>query len=372
MYHLFKRTVVSKNGKQVKRWYYWFEVNGVKKIRVCPKCTNRQDAQAYINALPKENIDSLTINEITKQMFLPNSAHVSRREQLGKKSSVESLKDCRRYIHHIQQLWGTKSILKLTVKDIVSSLLEITDRSSSWKNRMITILKEVYSEASWQGINVTLPSIPRFQKNYKKADILTTDEINKLFVEQNFPSYDIYLLLFLCLLCGLRLGEARAIQYNQIYFEKKILVVNGFCRRDGQKMPFLKKGNEENPKWRIVVLPDLAINLLKCYFDKKHEPDDFLFEKDGKPYRKEHIENSFRKALVKAKINRENKRLIPHSLRYTYVTRMRRYLPLDLVQKLAGHTTEGMTEYYTRFSVEDYSLAVLPALDAANKLTLSD
>ena len=59
---------------------------------------------------------------------------------------------------------------------------------------------------------------------------------------------------------------------------------------------------------------------------------------------------------------------LPHSLRYTYVTRMRRYAPIELVRRIVGHTSEGMTEYYTPFELENSVTTVLPALDAANKL----
>ena len=83
------------------------------------------------------------------------------------------------------------------------------DRSGSWKNRVIKILKEVYYEAAWQGINAQMPTIPKFAKNYKKTDTLTTEELQQLFYEDNFPNYDVYCLLFLCFLCGLRLSEAR-------------------------------------------------------------------------------------------------------------------------------------------------------------------
>ena len=144
--------------------------------------------------------------------------------------------------------------------------------------------------------------------------------------------------------------------------------MNGFLRRNGQKVPFLKKGSEDDPKWRVVILPDVAINHLRWYFQGNYYPDDFIFTKEGKPYRNEYLEACFKRALKKAGIDSEQKRLIPHSLRYTYVTRMRRYAPIELVQKLAGHTSEGMTEYYTRFSLEDSALAVAPALEAANKL----
>lgn len=47
---------------------------------------------------------------------------------------------------------------------------------------------------------------------------------------------------------------------------------------------------------------------------------------------------------------------------------MRRYAPIELVRRIVGHTSEGMTEYYTRFELENSVTTVLPALDAANKL----
>ena len=368
MYHLFRKTVQGKNGKEVRRWYYWFyDTDGKRKLRVCPGCSCRADAEAYLKTLPQKIVVGNLIKDIAKDMFLLGSNHVLRRAKLGKSVTTDSLVDSRRYIMTIISLWGDVSITELSVKMIIDSLLSI-DKSPSWKNRVITILKEVYHEATWQGINVTLPMIPRFSNNYKKADILTTEEIKRLFVVENFPSYDIYSLFYLCLLTGLRLGEARGIQYEQICLKTKTLLLNGFCKQNGEKTLFLKTGTIENPKWRITLLPDIAVEILQPYFLRSFYASDFLWTRNSKPYREEYLEACFKQALKKAGIDSEQKRLIPHSLRYTYVTRMRRYAPIELVQKLAGHTSEGMTEYYTRFSLEDSALAVAPALEAANKL----
>ena len=47
MYHLFRKTVTLKSGKQVKRWYYWYyDSNGKRKNRVCPNCVIKADAEA--------------------------------------------------------------------------------------------------------------------------------------------------------------------------------------------------------------------------------------------------------------------------------------------------------------------------------------
>jgi integrase len=68
--------------------------------------------------------------------------------------------------------------------------------------------------------------------------------------------------------------------------------------------------------------------------------------------------------MEKAKIKPGDRKLVVHSFRYTYVTRMRRELPADMVMKLAGHTTVGMTEYYNK-KVIDASLKQLIGADAA-------
>lgn len=72
MYHLFRKTVTLKSGKQVKRWYYWYyDSNGKRKNRVCPNCVIKADAEAYIKTLPLilPKINSFLINDITREMF---------------------------------------------------------------------------------------------------------------------------------------------------------------------------------------------------------------------------------------------------------------------------------------------------------------
>ena len=72
--------------------------------------------------------------------------------------------------------------------------------------------------------------------------------------------------------------------------------------------------------------------------------------------------------LKKAGIEKGDRKLIPHSFRFTYVTRMRRELPAEIVQKLAGHSSVEMTDYYTRAAIPEMVAAIKPAAEAANKL----
>jgi integrase len=229
-------------------------------------------------------------------------------------------------------------------------------------------LKEVYSEAAWHGCKIPVPQFPKFVRKVKKADIFTTDELNKLLVPENFPSEETYL-FFLCLLSGgLRLGEAAGMRVKLVLFDCKALIIDGFIKYDNTRAPYNKKGSEEHLKARIVPLPDITLNKLREHIEKyNYQDEEYIFRgrRDRtRPVDSYYIEITLRRAMEKAGIEANGRKLVVHSFRYTYVTRMRRELPADTVMKLAGHTTVGMTEYYNK-KVIDTSLKQLIGADTA-------
>jgi integrase len=73
--------------------------------------------------------------------------------------------------------------------------------------------------------------------------VLTTAELNLLFIPENFklPRMEqggdvFYTMFLLCLSGGLRLGEVRAVRRKQIFFDRKALIVDGFCKRNGTRI----------------------------------------------------------------------------------------------------------------------------------------
>jgi integrase len=99
--------------------------------------------------------------------------------------------------------------------DVVMPYLFGLDRSGGWKNRFLEILGEVFNEAPWHNCRVSKPAFQRFASNYRKADIFTTEELDRLFKPENFSSYQFYLFFLLCLSAGIRLGEVRAVRAKQ-------------------------------------------------------------------------------------------------------------------------------------------------------------
>jgi integrase len=325
-------------------------------------------------------------------MYIPGFAHADRRRQLGKSINPDTLQECRNYINLIIEQWGDRPLKSIEADQVLNYLFTV-QRSGSWKNRYLSVFKEIYIEAPRYGCKALCPAFPRFALHKQKADIFTTAELKAFFVPGNFPNDMFFLFFLLSLSGGLRLGEARAVRLKQFIFEKKALIVDGFCKENGERTNYNKKGTIENPKFRVVLLPNFTLlKVLEFIREKIIEPEDFIFTYNGKPIGQNTAEMVFIRALIKAgltvspdemkkagiwkgggvvkrkNITPDGRRLVPHSLRYTYVSRMRRELSAKELKPMTGHATEEMVDYYNR-RVLDEALASLPdAQSALNNL----
>lgn len=387
-YHIFKKSKRTKDGKKKTEWYYWFwNVEHTKQIqRACKGCKTKYEAELYIQQLHPQTLASCLIKDICAAMYIPGSMNFLRREQLGKSIKENTLRTKRLYIRYIIKDFGDLDIRDLTATMLLRHLMLNNSHSASWKNQYITTIEDVYTEAIWNGIEVNPPRFERFAQKSKKADILTMDEIKRLFVPENFPSEASYLLLLLTLSAGLRISEARAFTPEQLFFEQSAILVNGFLDRyTDVRNPYNKTGSEEDKRWRIALIPPGTAVLLRDFINKTGKKDDeLLFTHWSKkrhieningmtrifdlppsenPYHMEHIEDIFHNAVKKAGIDTNGRKITMHSLRYTYVTRMRNLYAGETVRKMVGHAEIEMTDYYTRNELQE-TLSSLAAQNA--------
>ena len=321
-------------------------------------------------------------------MFLPGSAHVDSRSQLGKSVETDTLLESRGYTEAIIKQWGDYPIKSIEPDTVMKHLFAIK-RSGSWKNRYLAIFKEIFMEAAQHGCRLAIPLFPSFALKTKKADIFTTQELAVFFKPENFPDRQYFVFFLLMLSGGLRLGEARAVRAKQILYDKKILIVDGFCKKNGERTAHNKKGTPDDPKLRAVWLPDYTLGLLSGFITPKAlGPEDFVFTSEGRPLRQETAEKVFIRALINAGIasSREElkkagaikngviinraalipggRKLVPHSLRYTYVARMRRELSASDMMPMTGHVSEAQVDYYNRQGIDEV-ISSLPEADTA-------
>jgi integrase len=377
----------TKAGKAHRWYYYYYTLDGKKVQKACKGCQTKEQAEAYVAKLPAP-LDAKTenglISSIANDMFVEGSAHMERRKQLGKSTYHGTMKESRRFVETIIQQWGDMELKDLTPEMVMAYLFSVS-KAGKWKNKLTQVLDEIYSEAKWHGCRAGKIDLEKFKSAPRKADALTPAEITSVFKTENFPSYQFYLLFILSLAAGLRLGEARAVRAKQIVFERSLMIVDGFIQTDGNRTTYNKKGNPENPKFRIVYLNDVVLSMLRQWIAiNKLEPDDLMFTKDGKPIRHELAETVFYKALQAAKIipmpepvprNRrgegrkkqikakikcpDSRRLVPHSLRYTYVSMMLNHVTPSDLMPMTGHTSVVHVNYY-HHKVLDMTVASLP------------
>jgi len=368
-YHLFRKTVKS-GKKEVKKWYYYFfDEEGNRYQRVCKNCRTLEEATSFIKELEFNSSHPLTVAEVAKGLFEPDSDYINRQIALGKKLSEKTLKCYRSYTGLIIDKFGDIPIEKLKSKNVTNYLMTL-DKSGSWKNSYCEVLSKIYDEAIWQTNGaIQKPSFLRFARNSKKADVFSRRELSDFLNETLWTNKEFYLFFLCTATCGLRLGETRALRKKQFLFDKNVLVVDGFCKQNGERTNYNKKGSDEDSKMRVVILPTTTSLLMKQFIEKKSLlDDDFIFTKDDKPIRQEFLESIFKSQLLKSGIEKDGRKLVPHSLRFTYVTLMRKNLDAETVQKLVGHSSVEMTDYYTRIAIPEMAESLQGAKPIADNL----
>lgn len=188
----------------------------------------------------------------------------------------------------------------------------------------------------------------------KNKRILTRKEEKHLFKVREDPRD--YMLIATTLKHGLRNSEAVSLQRKHTDLEESVIkVIEG-----------------KNNKDRLVPIPSDFQDELKYYFDEQNinEPEDYLFPS----YRSDsHLtprafEMKMRYYAIKGGLYPDNitydnvarkipyeERIVPHSLRHTYATRMLRAgEPMAKVSRLLGHEgVEVTVDVYGHMDIED-------------------
>ena len=342
----------------------------------------------YAKPLPRIDNPDLLVREIAEKMYITGSMHLRRRQQLRKSVSKESIAIGGVFMNHIITVWGDRMLRSLELDEVMNYLFSV-ERSGSWKNAYISALNEIYQEGQFMGCKLLKPHFPKIGREQNKADIFTEAELGLFFRQDNFP-HDFFLFFLTSLSGGLRLGETRALKVRQLIFEKNAIIIDGFLKDDNvTRTTYNKRGSPEHPKLRVVPYPNLTMSLLKQHIERVcAKEDDYIFVHNKRPISKSLAERAFITALMNAgltwdketlikkgywrcghvQIKRDlipdGRKLIPHSLRYTYITRMSRSLDAHNLLKLTGHDSTAMVDYYNRTNLE-MALAEIPNVDTA-------
>jgi integrase len=295
-----------------------------------------------------------------------------------KSSSLDDLAQMSR--NHIIPFFEDKKLNEIYASDIDEFILHL-QKKKSVQNKLLsghTINKVLYA---LHGLFEYAILDQRIEKNpvnlkchkvkeeLKGIDHFSLDEMNS-FLCHVHPEYKPFFILLWH--TGMRIGEAIALKWQDVNFKDGTITV--------QRQMYQKTGHDilDVPKTqngiRKIFMTQFLVRVLLDYKQRltSYRLDGFIFERDGKAYRKTGIVRSqFKQAVRKAGLRDS---LRPHSIRHSLITIMRMHFPDFVVRTFIGHSTKGtfnVTDRYTHLSDSDlreYAIrlgAILTQEDAA-------
>jgi len=173
--------------------------------------------------------------------------------------------------------------------------------------------------------------IPYAKKNEKLPIVLSQEEIQKMFdVCENLKHKVILALLYSC---GLRVSEL--INLKWVNIDRSRMIIN----------ILQAKGNKD----RQVMLSDNLIPLLEKYYREYKSVEYVLNGQNSLKYSDRSVGEVVKQLTTKAGI--DNKRVYTHLIRHCSFTHMvENGTDINLIQRLAGHSSPKTTAIYTHIS----------------------
>jgi integrase len=205
----------------------------------------------------------------------------------------------------------------------------------------------------------------------RTPELFTGDELTGLFNPERYTDKALRLYYVCCFTGALRTGKARGLRGKQVLFDREALVVDGSVTSDGTRIKYQGQGTEAHPKFRMVPLPDITLNLLREHLaEHRLSEDGFIFKgqrEPDKPITARYVNDNLKRVMGKAGIEPKGRKLAVQSLRSMYITFIRRVVPPDLAMKPVEHKIIRITDYY-RKRLAGEPLAELTRADAAANL----
>ena len=364
--HLFQRTITRK-GKKIKAWYYWYYDNDGKQIRKScgingKPCLTKKEAEAFLDSLQDEELtrEKTTFNDFCKDFYAVDSFFIRKQIARGYKYQANTIYQKNLYLNKFLQRFGQRLVTNLTVGDIERWLIDM-DCSNAVKNNILAMIDEVEGELYSNQLIDNPVHVKHFKRNTVEKGIFTLQEIAMLFpveyneliqiwrvrsTENENDIYSFATAIYTLLSTGMRSSEIRALQWNQ-FVRPDAILINAMIDSNDQRVNRLKKWSDENKKWRVTVLPDRTVKMINLLRLDKSD-NDFVFVYCNKPLTSFFLLDHFKYVMKKNGIDYKARNLTIHSLRFTYNSFVRGEISGEDLRLMVGHTTEKMTEYYDK------------------------
>lgn len=350
--------------------------------------TNRQRAEnfAYKKSLGEPTSPQIqqletrvqipTLREFAKDFFDPGKCKwLAWRQASNSLPEERYIERCRHYlVDEILPFWGEYRLDAIRRRDVKPWILTVPGGSAK-KNHVMNAFKIVLNQAEedeWIDRN-PVSGIGRLHGDEHPPSSLEFSEINLLFPFERVAMLRIWgsfkwAVFFILLIgTGMRQGEARALRWRHVSWKLKALIIESAAKKTRKADPdAMRIGTTKSGKARIVLLSKRTSMALFAYwaFSEHTEPDDLIFPGTYNhkiPLSGEAVSLHFADALKAVGIQANGRRLVPHSLRHTYVSHLRREMGDWAVQTMVGHSSAAITDIYDDAWVVQSAQALEPA-----------
>ncbi len=346
-------------GVKVKEWKgaYWVFVNHQRKRRAV-KCANKKAAEIIatkIDAALKlgqtEVLDGLdkpavpTFREYTERWLA----------QIQSKIRPSTLDDYQRRVRRLDSFLGALPLDQITRAAVRMAISTLAQAQANGKPRFargtlketLNTLASILGTAEEDGLISTNPARRQGKKCLPPAEV-TEVEVFRLaelgailaVAEEAYPHY--YPFLFALARTGLREGEAIALEWADVDFANRVLLVRRTERR----------GRVHTPKNHTVRRVDMSLQLTECLrnwkslqeseaaLEGRPYPERVFTNSEGRPINVNTLQNVWESILRRADVRYRK----IHCLRHTFASLLiEAGVPVTYIQQQLGHHSAAFT-----------------------------
>ena len=131
--HLYQRTI-TRNGKKIKAWYYWFyDENGKQVRKSCgtdgKPCLRRRDAEIFLENLREETAEKenkkISFNDYCNDFYEENSRYLKKQLARGFKFQPKTIYIKNLYLQKFLSAFGNCVVSEIRSGDIENWLIDL-------------------------------------------------------------------------------------------------------------------------------------------------------------------------------------------------------------------------------------------------------
>jgi site-specific recombinase XerD len=316
-------------------YYLWYNDAQGRRQKISTKSNTKKDALGFVRTfrpqdtliipiLPRKTITEL-FHEFKEHSVTIHTRHTQR-----------CYNDCMEQF--IQAIGKNREVSGVSVREIERYLDNKRAKVSNWTaRRHHIVLSSVFEAAKRWGYVSSNPcrQVPRAKMVEVQPLFFSQDELKIVCnAIEDLAFRDLVICAFAT---GLRLGEIVSMRWSQVDLSKRIINVQS-----------IEGFTTKSKKCRVIPMNDLVFDLMQRRVGD--QVCDFVFHSGGKRFLEDHVSKVFKKYVIKSGVN---PKLHFHSLRHSFCSILvQQGASLYEVQKLAGHSSQIVTQIYAHLQPE--------------------